>query len=142
MDSIGAWIKDFWAVIAALVGICGAVYKYLIAPYLKRRKEREDKLDKVLAEQTQALGDLKTAMKELSKDVGFLQHDRLIQGHDHFMKIGYIPQHDLESLTTMYDRYISQGRNSLFETYKQDLLSLPPAPDIEWGKRRSKEAAP
>ena len=139
MSSIGAWIKECWGVLAAVVGICGAVYKYLISPYLKKRKAREDRLDKVLAEQTQALTDLKTAMKELSKDVGFLQHDRLIQGHDHFMRLGYIPQHDLESLTTMYDRYTGQGRNSLFATYKQDLLNLPPAPDIEWGKRKSRE---
>ena len=139
MQSIGAWIKEFWGVLAAVVGIAGVVYKYLIQPYLRKRKEREDKLDAVLAEQTKALGELKKAVKDLSDDVGFLQHDRLTQGHDHFMRLGYIPPHDLENLTTMYDRYISQGRNSLFATYKQDLLSLPPAPGIEWGKRREAE---
>lgn len=139
MEQLGAWIKEFWGVLAAVVGICGAVYKYLISPYLKKRKEREDKLDKVLAEQTQALTDLKTAVGELAKDVGFLQHDRLVEGHDRYMRAGYCPPAELENLTTMYDRYIARGRNSLFSTYKQDLLSLPPAPDIEWGKRKSKE---
>lgn len=140
MEQLGAWIKEFWGVLAAVVGICGAVYKYLISPYLKKRKEREDKLDKVLAEQTQALTDLKTAVGELAKDVGFLQHDRLVEGHDRYMRAGYCPPAELENLTTMYDRYIARGRNSLFSTYKQDLLSLPPAPDIEWGKRSTKES--
>ena len=140
MEQLGAWIKEFWGVLAAVVGICGAVYKYLISPYLKKRKEREDKLDKVLAEQTQALTDLKTAVGELAKDVGFLQHDRLVEGHDRYMRAGYCPPAELENLTTMYDRYIARGRNSLFSTYKQDLLSLPPAPDIEWGKRPTKES--
>ena len=135
MQTVIAFIKDCWGLIAAVVGICGVVYKYLVAPYLKKRKAREDKLDAVLKQQTDALTDLKTAVSELAKDVGFLQHDRLQQGHDHFMRLGYCPPADLENLTTMYDRYIARGRNSLFATYKQDLLSLPPAPDIDWGRR-------
>lgn len=144
MQTVIAFIKDFWGLIAAVVGICGVVYKYLVAPYLKRRKARENKMDAVLKQQTDALTDLKTAVSELSADVGFLQHDRLQQGHDHFMRLGYCPPADLANLTTMYDRYIARGRNSLFATYKQDLLSLPPAPDIKWGKRepnRNEEGA-
>lgn len=135
MRTVITWIKDFWAVLAAFVGICGVFYKYLIAPYYKRRKEREDRLDETLRQQTETLKALQKSVTELSTDVGFLQHDRLTQGHDYFMRLGYCPPHDLENLTTMYDRYIARGRNSLFSTYKQDLLSLPPAPGIEWGAR-------
>ena len=141
LDAAGTWIKNTWGVLAAITGICGVIYKYGIAPYLKKRKEHDDKLDATLKEQTDALKDLKDSVKELSTDVGFLQHDRLTQGHDHFMKLGYIPSHDKENLIAMYDRYIAKERNSLFKTYKDDLLGLPPAPDIPWGKRPGRESA-
>ena len=135
MQSVAAWVKDFWGLIAAVAGICGAAYKYLVAPYLKRRKAREERLDAVLKEQTDTLKELKSSLNELARDVGYLQHDRLVQGHDYFMKKGFIPEHDRQNLIAMYDRYLERGRNSLFKSYRDDLLSLPPAPDIGWGKR-------
>ena len=104
LASLGGWIKSFWAYLAALIGICGAVYKYAVLPILKRRKAREEKQEKVLTDLAKSVKDLKVSVEELSKDVGFLQHDRLTQGHDHFMKLGYIPTHDRENLVQMYDR--------------------------------------
>lgn len=133
--SLGDWIKSFWAYLAAFLGICGAVYKYGVQPVMKRRKDRELKQEKVLTDMAKSVKDLQVSVEELGKDVGFLQHDRLVRGHDYFMKLGYIPSHDKENLIQMYDRYISQKRNSLFKSYKQDLLDLPPAPDMNWGKR-------
>lgn len=135
LASLGGWIKSFWAYLAAFIGICGAVYKYAVLPILKRRRAREEKQEKILNDLAGAVKGLQTSVEELSKDVGFLQHDRLTQGHDHFMKLGYIPTHDRENLVQMYDRYISQKRNSLFSSYRQDLLSLPSTPDGNWGKR-------
>lgn len=131
---LGEWLKSFWAYLAAFIGICGAVYKYAVSPVLKKRKEREDKLDQTLRKNTEALEDLKKSVKELSTDVGFLQHDRLTQGHDHFMRLGYCPEHDKQNLIALYDRYISQDRNSLFKSYKDDILALPPDAG-GWGKR-------
>ena len=133
--SLGERIKSFWAYLAAFIGICGAVYKYTVLPILKRRKAREEKQERVLTELASSVKELQASVKELSTDVGFLQHDRLTQGHDHFMKLGYIPTHDRENLVKMYDRYISQKRNSLFDSYRKDLLSLPSTPDGNWSKR-------
>lgn len=135
LANFGEWIRSFWAYLAAFIGICGAVYKYAVLPIMKRRKAREEKQEKILNDLAGAVKDLQSSVKELSTDVGFLQHDRLTQGHDHFMMLGYIPTHDRENLVQMYDRYISQKRNSLFASYKQDLLNLPPSPDGNWGKR-------
>lgn len=135
LTSFGEWIKSCWAYLAAIIGICGAVYKYAILPVLKRRRAREEKQEKVLTDLATAVGELKTSVQELATDVGFLQHDRLTQGHDYFMRLGYIPTHDRENLVKMYDRYTAQKRNSLFASYKQDLLNLPQSPDGNWGKR-------
>ena len=135
IEQLIGFIKDFWALIAAVVGICGAVYKYFLLPEIKRRKEER----KAHAEAMQALRDeikgMRKELTELGKDVGFLQHDRLRQGHDHWMKLGYCPPGEKEELVNMYDHYIKRGRNSLHKSYRQDLIDLPPDPDTHWGAR-------
>lgn len=136
MTKIGTFLKDCWAYLAALVGIVSALYRYVIAPVLKKRRERQQKQEDILRELSESVKAMSKSVGELSTDVGFLQHDRLVQGHDHFMKLGYIPIHDQENLIKMYDRYISQERNSLFKSYRDDLLSLPSEKDTNWGAEK------
>lgn len=131
------FIKEFWALLAAVVGICGAAYKYVISPYFKRKKQEKQRLHDQLVEMRNLIADLQLAIKEVGIDVGYLQHDRLQQGHDYWMKRGFCPPGDKENLIDMYDRYISRGRNSLYKSYKQDLLELPPTPDGHWGARQA-----
>lgn len=143
LTAVGIWVKDFWAYVAAVIGICGAVYKYLIQPVLRRRRkaqEARDEYQKQMMQKIEGIGNeiiqLKDDIEEVSTDVGYLQHDRLQQGHDHYMKLGYCPPGDKENLTMMYDRYISRGRNSLYKSYKKDLLDLPNTPEGNWGSRK------
>lgn len=135
MEYIVQFVKDSWAFLAALGGIAGLIYKYLIKPAVDRNAEEKKKLREQLKEMSDCIAALQKAVKEVGTDVGYLQHDRLQQGHDHWMKRGYCPPGDKENLIDMYDRYISQDRNSLYKSYKQDLLELPPTPDGHWGAR-------
>lgn len=135
IDAIAEWVKQFWGFLAALIGIGGAVYKYIVLPIVKRRKKEKKERSELLREIRNKIDGIETEMKELGKDVGYLQHDRLQQGHDHFMKLGYCPPGDKENLIDMYDRYISRGRNSLYKNYKKELLDLPPDPNTHWGAR-------
>ncbi len=131
--SVIQFVKDSWAFLTAIIGILGALYKYIVKPALSRKEEADKKLHEQLKEMNANINALSTAVKEVSIDVGYLQHDRLQQGHDHFMKLGFCPPGDKENLINMYDRYIGQERNSLYKSYKQDLLELPPSPDGHWG---------
>lgn len=143
IKNAGEWIKDCWAYIAALIGILGAVYKYLVQPVLKQRRQAQqdrDDYQRAMMGKIEGIGNeikqLRADIDEVSTDVGYLQHDRLQQGHDHFMRLGYCSPGDKENLITMYDRYISRGRNSLYQTYKDDLLALPNTPEGNWGSRQ------
>ena len=135
IESIVQFVKESWVFLTALLGIGGLIYKYLIKPAVDRSAEEKRKLREQLKEMSDSIAALQTAVKEVGTDVGYLQHDRLQQGHDHWMKRGFCPPGDKEKLIDMYDRYISQGRNSLYKSYKQDLLELPPSPDGHWGAR-------
>lgn len=128
-------VKESWAVLCALIGIAGLAYKHLIKPAVDRYTDSKVKLNEKLDRMCETITGLESAIKEVGVDVGYLQHDRLQQGHDHWMKRGYCPPGDKENLIDMYDRYISQGRNSLYKSYKQDLLDLPSTPDGNWGAR-------
>lgn len=148
LTGIGEWIKQWWGYIAAVIGICGAVYKYIVQPILRKRKKAQEERDAFqhlmmgkIEGIGKEIGDLKMDIEEVSKDVGYLQHDRLQQGHDHYMQIGYCPPGDKENLTMMYDRYIARGRNSLYKSYKEDLLNLPNTPNGHWGARPNESRA-
>lgn len=140
---IGEFLKQWWGYIAAIVGIIGAVYKYIAEPIRKKKQKAQEERDAFqhqMMSKIEGIGTeidgIKKDIEEVSKDVGYLQHDRLQQGHDHYMKLGYCPPGDKENLTMMYDRYIARGRNSLYSSYKQDLLDLPPTPEGNWGARQ------
>lgn len=136
LKAVGTFIKDCWAYLAALIGILTAVYRYLIKPVIDRRKKKEQEQEDILKGLATSVKELQDSVKEISKDMGFLQHDRLIQGHDYYMRLGWIPTHVQENLIQMYDRYISQGRNSLFKSYRDDILNLPPEKDTNWGAEK------
>ena len=139
----GEWLKQFWGYIAVIISISGAGYKYLVQPVIKRHIKAQDERDEYQKQMmgkiegiSVEIGDLRDDIEEVSKDVACLQHDRLQQGHDHYMRLGYCPPGDKENLTMMYDRYISRGRNSLYKSYKDDLLELPNTPEGNWGARQ------
>lgn len=144
IKAVGDWLVVWWGYIAAVIGLGGVLYKWLIFPIIKRRKkaqEARDEYQKQMMGKIEGIGQeisqLKSDIDEVAADVGYLQHDRLQQGHDHYMSLGYCPPGDKENLTNMYDRYISRGRNSLYKNYKQDLLDLPSTPSGNWGARQT-----
>ena len=137
LSAIGEWLKEAWAYLAALIGIAGAIYKYIILPAYKRRQKRFSDQEKTRNQILESITQITTDIRELTTDVAFLQHDRLQQGHDYFMRKGFCPAMDKHNLIGLYDRYTSKGRNSLYESYKDDLLDLPEhEPGTGWGARQ------
>ena len=82
MDEFVKFIKDWWAVLTALLGLGGLIWKWVVIPLRKVA----DKID------------------QNSAAVALLQHDRLLQGHRHFVELGWIPHDEKESLGLMYDQ--------------------------------------
>lgn len=65
----------------------------------------------------------------IKEDTAVLLWNSLTREHDDFIRKGYCPRADKERLVAMHERYRKRGRNHLADTFEQDILSLPDAPE-------------
>ena len=124
----------------AISAILGLLWKYVVNPFIvsprKRRKEeaaRERERTKneeieyrnKVFEKLDALSEI---LNDTQKDVGYLQMHELKSAHSRLMIQGWCSDGEKAGVIDLYDRYKSKGRNSLAESFADDILSLPPYP--------------
>lgn len=118
-----------WGGIAgALAAVCGLICKLCrpIGKWLtKGRRERREFQEKVLAGQ-KAIED---KLDDTQRDIAYLQMHELKLAHARLMLQGWCPEEERASLLALYDRYKEEkGRDTLADSYKNDIASLSPYP--------------
>lgn len=51
--------------------------------------------------------------------------DRLIQEHDYYMELGYMPLHKKTLYKKKHDAYLGLGKNGIMDKYYDEVLNLP-----------------
>lgn len=97
--TIGGWAVQVVTYVGAILAIYGWFYK--------------------------PLKDVRADVSDIKRDTGDLLCDRLTQAHEYHMHRGYCPQGEKIRLCAMYTRYHALKRNTLIDTYVDDLVGLP-----------------
>lgn len=67
----------------------------------------------------------KTENEALKLGVQALLRDRIIQAHDHYMDLGFMPIHSKTNLENLHKNYASLGANGVIDSIYEEAMKLP-----------------
>lgn len=121
------------AIAGAVSAMLGLLWKYIISPMIvkphkqkmEEQKKREQEEDDFRRDVIDMLNVVTNKMDDTQDDVGYLQMHELKSAHSRLMIRGWCSDEEKAGIIALYDRYKSRGRNSLAESFADDILDLP-----------------
>lgn len=118
----------------SIAGACSAVFALLwkmLKPIHDNRKKEKEELAAYRTDVKSAIDRLETKLDEHQEDIAYLQRYELKTAHVRLMEQGWCSPEKKSAVLDLYDHYKEQrGRNSLVESYRKDIESLPHCPPI------------
>lgn len=141
-QEVANWIAEqtiMWGSIAGAISAIIALAVKQFKPIRERKQKEKAELAAYRKGIKEALDSFTTKITELSekmdnyeKDMIYQQRYDLKMAHARFMRQGWCTEEEKAAYLDMYDYYkIDRNRNSLADSYKSDVLSLPNCPDEE-----------
>lgn len=98
----------------------------LLKPLNDKRKDEKAKLAAYRSEIAAVMGRLEKKMDAEEEDIAFLQRYELKTAHARLMHQGWCSAEEKAAVLDLYDHYSGERkRNSLVESYRRDVESLP-----------------
>lgn len=98
-------------------------------PIREKRRQEKAEVAAYRARNAATLERLEHKMDKEEEDIAFLQRYELKQAHAQLMVRGWCSPEEKAAVLDLYDHYSGERkRNSLVESYRRDIDSLPPTP--------------
>lgn len=141
-QEIANWIAEQTIMWGSIAGAISAIIALAVKQFkpIRERKQKEKAelaayrkgVKETLDSFTTKITELSEKMDNYEKDVIYQQRYDLKMAHARFMRQGWCTEEEKAAYLDMYDYYkIDRNRNSLADSYKSDVLSLPNCPDEE-----------
>lgn len=127
------------AIAGAVSAMLGLLWKYVVSPMVvephkKKMEEQRKREHEEAAFRHEVIDMLNAVNKKLDDtqdDVGYLQMHELKSAHSRLVIRGWCSDEEKAGIIALYDRYKLRGRNSLAESFADDILDLPSHPSKE-----------
>ena len=121
-------ILKYGAVAGAQSAVAALLWKILKPIHDKKQREKAE-VAAYRKENAATLARLEHKMDKEEEDIAYLQRYELKQAHAQLMVRGWCSQEEKAAVLDQYDHYSGERkRNSLVESYRRDIESLPPHP--------------
>ena len=116
------------AIAGAISTIIAFVWKPLKAVHDRRKREKAD-LAAYRAGVASAIEEIKKSLQDYGEDIAYVQRYDLKMAHASLMTQGWCSPETKAAVIDLYDHYSGERkRNSLAESYRRDIDSLPHTP--------------
>lgn len=115
--------------IAGAISAVAAIAWKIIKPLRDARLREQESLAEYRAGIQAAIDRLERKLTNEEEDIAFLQRYELKTAHATLMQQGWCSAEEKAAVLDLYDHYrVERHRNSLIDSYRTDIDSLPPHP--------------